>query len=459
MTKTTIVTLCLLTNILAVAIHASASNITSEGGFGEGLLTNGKNIETPAQRAARMAWWRAARFGMFIHYGPVTLLGREISWSRANSNTNCPNKGQTPVEVYDNLDKKFNPTKFNAGDWAGIAKTAGMKYVVLTAKHADGFLLWDSKVDGYNIMHSPFQRDLCAELANAVRADGLHMGWYFSPMDWRDPDCRSTNNDRFVSHIQDELRELLTNYGKIDVLWFDSDGRPTMWHPETTYPLVRGLQPQIIIDNRLEMSTFEQWKHQGTLRANEDFYTPEKQVGAYDDQRPWETCMTICEQWSWKPYDKLKSPAEVVDILCRTVGGDGNLLLNVGPMPDGRIEPRQVEVLKKVGAWMDVNGESIYGTRGGPWKPTEQIASTRKGSVVYVHVLKAGGDTVELPVLPRKIKSASVLGGGEVKAEVANGKILLHLPKKSGSLPAVIKLELDSSALDIPAITLTAPIQ
>jgi len=128
-------------------------------------------------------------------------------------------------------------------------------------------------------------------------------------------------------------------------------------------------------------------------------------------------------------------------------------------MPDGRIEPRQVEVLKKVGAWMDVNGESIYGTRGGPWKPTEQIASTRKGSVVYVHVLKAGGDTVELPVLPRKIKSASVLGGGEVKAEVANGKILLHLPKKSGSLPAVIKLELDSSALDIPAITLTAPIQ
>ena len=448
--------LVLLSVPLAVALHVSVAASAAggiKGSAGQGSTADLTN-ETPAQRAVRMAWWREARFGMFIHYGPVTLTGKEISWSRANSNTNCPNKGQTPVEVYDNLYKKFNPTNFNAADWAGIAKTAGMKYVVLTAKHCDGFLLWDSKVDGYNIMHSPFQRDLCAELANAVRADGLHMGWYFSPMDWRDPDCRSTNNDRFVSHIQDELRELLTNYGKIDVLWFDSDGRPVNWHPQTTYSLVRGLQPQIIIDNRLQMSTFEQWKQQGTLRENEDFYTPEKKVGAYDDQRPWETCTTICEQWSWKPYDKMKSPAEVVDILCHTVGGDGNLLLDVGPMPDGRIEPRQVEVLKKVGAWMDVNGESIYGTRGGPWKPTKEITSTRKGNVVYVHVLKVDGDTIELPALPRKINSASVLGGGEVKAEVANGKILLHLPKKSGLLPAVIKLELDGSALEIPAITL-----
>ena len=352
--------------------------------------------ESKPAHDARMSWWREARFGMFIHYGPVTLTGREISWSRANSNTNCPNKGPTPVEVYDNLYKEFNPTNFNAADWAGVAKTAGMKYVVLTAKHGDGFLLWDSKVDGYNIAASPFKRDLCAELAQAVRKEGLHMGWYFSPMDWRDPDCRSINNDRFVAHIQDEMRELLTNYGKIDVFWFDSDGRPVDWHPATTYPLVRGLQPQIIIDNRLEMATEAEWKNQGTLRENEDFYTPEQKVGAYDDQRPWETCMTICEQWAWKPNDKLKSPAEVVGILCRTVGGDGNLLLNVGPMPDGRIEPRQVEVLKRVGAWVDVNGESIYGTRGGPWKPTQQIASTRKGDAVYVHVLKAPRDTIQL---------------------------------------------------------------
>src|SRR5579863_4651710 len=136
--------------------------------------------ETHAQYEARMSWWREARFGMFIHYGPVVLTGKEISWSRANSNTNCPNKGPTPVEVYDNLYKSFNPTNFNAADWAGIAKEAGMKYVVLTAKHGDGFLLWDSKVDGYKITATPFKRDLCAELANAVREDGLRLGWYFS---------------------------------------------------------------------------------------------------------------------------------------------------------------------------------------------------------------------------------------------------------------------------------------
>ncbi len=425
-----------------------ASSILLATAFAQAQTATPSQTETKAAHEARLAWWRAARFGMFIHYGPVTLTGKEISWSRANSNTNCPNHGPTPVEVYDNLYKQFNPTNFNAADWAGIARMAGMKYVVLTAKHGDGFLLWDSQVDAYNIMHSPFHRDLCGELAAAVRRAGLHMGWYFSPMDWRDPDCRSVNNDRFVAHMQDELRELLTNYGKIDVLWFDSDGRPVDWHPATTYSLVRGLQPQIIINNRLEMATADQWRNQGSLRANEDFYTPEQKIGAYDDQRPWETCMTLGTQWSWKPNDKVKSPAEVVDILCRTVGGDGNLLLDVGPMPDGRIEPRQVEVLKQVGAWMAVNGESIYGTRGGPWKPTEQITSTRKGDVVYVHILKAAGNTIELPALPRNIKSASMLGGGKIKTEVADGKFILHLSEKLGSLPEVIKLELDGSAME-----------
>jgi alpha-L-fucosidase len=407
--------------------------------------------ESKEARAARMAWWREARFGMFIHYGPVTLTGKEISWSRANSNTNCPNKGPTTVEVYDNLYKQFNPTNFNAADWAGLAKAAGIKYVVLTAKHGDGFLLWDSKVDAYNITATPFQRDLCAELARAVRAEGLKLGWYFSPMDWRDPDCRSTNNARFVSHMQAKLRELLTNYGKLDVLWFDSDGRPTMWSPETTYPLVRGLQPQIIINNRLQLDTGEQWEnqHKLKLRENEDFYTPEQKVGSYDDQQPWESCITLGTQWSWKPNDKIKSAVEVISILAQTVGGDGNLLLNVGPMPDGRIEPRQVEVLKKVGAWMDVNGESIYGTRGGPWKPTSAIASTRKDSVVYVHVLKAQGDSIELPTIPRQIKSAAILGGREVKVVAAAGKITLHLPELRSSEATVIRLELDGPAMEI----------
>ena len=409
--------------------------------------------ETTAQNDTRPAWWRAARFGMFIHWGPVSLTGLELSWSRANSNTNCPNNGETPVAVYDNLYKSFNPTNFNARDWVDIAKSAGMKYMVLTARHADGFLLWNSKADGYNIGASPFHRDVCAELAEAAHNQNEKIGWYFSPMDWRDPDCRSANNDRFVKKNQAELRELLSNYGNIDVLWFDCDGRPAMWDPATTYPLVRGLQPQILINNRLEMSTQEQWVHQGRLNPDEDYYTPEQHIGAYDDRTPWETCMTLGTQWSWKPDDKIKSAGDVVRILAQCAGGDGNLLLDVGPMPDGRIEPRQVDVLKQVGAWLDKNGESIYGTRGGPWKPTKAIASTRTGKIIYLHILRSQGETVELPDIACKISSASLLDGGKIGFTQHDGKLILTIPPASqDASDTVVRLKLNASAMDLPPI-------
>jgi alpha-L-fucosidase len=411
----------------------------------------------PEQRDPRLAWWRAARFGMFIHWGPVSLTGQELSWSRANSNTNCPNHGSIPVAVYDNLYQRFSPTNFNADQWVRIARNSGMKYMVLTAKHADGFLLWDSKVDGYNINATPFHRDVCVEVAYAAHHQGMKIGWYFSPMDWRDPDCRSLNNDRFIRKIQAELRELLSHYGEISVLWFDCDGRPAIWDPTNTYALVKQLQPQIIIDNRLEMSTHEQWVHQGQLLSNEDFYTPEQRIGAYDERTPWETCMTLGTQWSWKPEDKIKSADEVIRILAQCAGGDGNLLLDVGPMPDGRIEPRQVAVLEQVGAWLDKNGASIYGTRGGPWKPTAAVASTRKGNVIYVHVLRHTGDTIELPAIGCKIKSASVLSGGNATFSNRDGTLILAVPPdRLDAGDTVIKLELDGSAMNLPATDLPA---
>jgi alpha-L-fucosidase len=409
--------------------------------------------ETTTQHDARLAWWRNARFGMFIHWGPVSLTGQELSWSRANSNTNCPNNGEIPVAVYDNLYKSFDPTNFNATEWVNIAKSTGMKYMVLTAKHGDGFLLWNSKVDGYNIGATPFHRDICAELSAAAHKQNEKIGWYFSEMDWRDPDCRSENNGRFVKKFQAELRELLSNYGKISVLWFDCDGRPAMWDPPATYALVRGLQPQILINNRLEISTTEQWLHQGQLLPNQDFYTPEQRVGAYDDKVPWETCMTLGTQWSWKPGDKIKSASEVIRILAECAGGDGNLLLDVGPMPDGRIEQREVEVLKQVGAWLDKNGESIYGTRGGPWKPTKAIASTRNGKTIYLHILRAQSDTIELPAVAGKIKSVSLLGGGKIEFTQQNDKVILTIPLASQDAgDTVVKLKLNGSAMDLPAI-------
>ena len=405
--------------------------------------------------------WQSNRFGMFIHWGPVSLIGQEISWSRANSNTNCPNNGPTPVEVYDNLYKQFNPTNFNASDWVEIARAAGMKYMVLTAKHGDGFLLWPSKADPYNIGATPFQRDICGELAAAAHSGGMELGWYYSPVDWRDPDCRSANNDRFNKKSQQELTELLSNYGRIQVLWFDCDGRPNrLQDPINTYALVRKLQPGILLDNRLEMGDHGEWVNQGHLRPNEDFYTPEQRIGAFDDQVPWETCMTLGTQWSWKPDDKIKTAAEVLSILARTVGGGGNLLLDVGPMPDGRIEPRQVDVLKQVGVWMSKYGQSIYGTRGGPWKPTKSVASTRMGDAIYMHVLRWNEDSVELPDISRRIKSSSLLDGTAVDVVKRGGKLFITAPaNERDALDTVVKLQLDGSAMDLPALEIAPKIK
>ncbi len=407
--------------------------------------------ETPAGRHARLNWWREARFGMFIHYGPVTLTGLEISWSRANSNTNCPNNGPTPVEVYDNLYKKFNPANFNAADWAGLAEAAGMKYVILTAKHCDGFMLWASKVDPYNITATPFKRDLCAELAGAVRKDGLRIGWYFSPEDWRDPDFRTARNAAFIPRMQGELSELLNNYGRIDVMWFDCDGGVPLYDQAATYAITKKSQPKIIINNRLDLGPGD--NSTMMLSPLADYYTPEQHIGDYDDQRPWETCMTLGTQWSWKPNDNIKTASDVIAILARTAGGDGNLLLDVGPMPDGRIEPRQAHVLKQVGAWMKKNGQSIYGTRGGPFKPADFGASTRKGKMIYIHVLKWPDGPLNLPDIPARIVGARLLHGGKADVRQRGGKIEISVaPVNRDDSDTVIVLKLDSDAMKIPAI-------
>ncbi len=399
-----------------------------------------------------MAWWRDARFGLFIHWGPVSLTGEEISWSRTNTNPKCPNHGPTSAEAYDNLYKRFDPVNFNANEWADIAKEGGMKYVVLTAKHCDGFLLWHSKVDPYNIEATPFKRDVCAELAKAVRHAGLHLGWYFSPMDWRDPDFRTDLNAIFVEKMQGEIAELLSNYGTVDLMWFDTDGHENAYDVANTYRIVKALQPSILIDNRLDMGSEEAYQRQEIIPPG-DYYTPEQRIGAYDDQRPWETCMTLGTQWSWKPEDKIKSAKEVVDILARCVGGDGNLLLNVGPMPDGRIEPRQVDVLKHVGKWLLANGRSIYGTRGGPWKATNDIASTRCGNTIYVHVLNAANGKVSLPDLPAKVESASLVHGQRVDVEQTATTLDLTIPESGiDPLDTVVTIKLDRPATTIPAI-------
>jgi alpha-L-fucosidase len=383
--------------------------------------------------------WRELKFGLFVHWGPVSLKGTEIGWSRAGERRGRNDKGtgEVPVEVYDNLYKQFNPVEFNADEWVRIAKDAGMRYLVFTSKHHDGFSMFDSRLTDYKITNSPFQRDVVKELADACHKAGLKLGYYYSPVDWHHPDYRTANHQRYIEYMHGQLREICSNYGRIDIIWFDGlGGTAKDWDSENLFKMIRQLQPHVIINNR------------AGLPADHD--TPEQQIGKFQNDRPWETCMTICQQWAWKPNDRMKSQKECIQTLVRVTGGDGNLLFNVGPMPDGRIEPRQVDRLKEMGDWLRKYGESIYGTRGGPIKTTAQLASTYKGNTIYVHVLAWPSDTITLPALPKRVSRSSLLTGGTVSVRQTKEAIEIQVPARDRQeIDTVVKLDLDGPAGEI----------
>lgn len=394
---------------------------------------------TPVQPEA-LKKWRDARFGMFIHWGPVSLTGHEIGWSRGN---------QTPIEAYDQLYKKFNPTNFNADDWVAVAKAAGMKYMVLTTKHHDGFCLWDTKQTDYNIMKSPFGRDVVKELAEACKKGGIGFGTYYSTCDWHHPDfpltspggkkARETHNlDRYTEYLKAQTKELLS-YGPLFTLWYDVPQKFDATRGAGIINMARGIQPDIVINNRTG--------HPG------DYDTPEQRVGGFQIDRPWETCMTICRQWAWKPDDPMKSLKECLQTLIRTNGGDGNLLFNVGPMPSGEIEGRQVDRLKEMGAWLAKNGEAIYGTRGGPWKPSIHVVSTRKGDKIYIHLLRKVDGPVTLPSLPVAVKSARILHGADVSHSVKDGVLSLDVPADAwDEIDTIVEISITGDSMDIEPI-------
>lgn len=394
----------------------------------------------PAQLQAAPAdrvWWQTARFGMFIHWGPVSLTGQEISWSRGGKRRGRTGHGPTPVEVYDNLYKKFNPIAFNADEWCKIAQDAGMKYLVFTTKHHDGFCMFDSEYTDYKITspESPFRRDITRELADACHRAGLRFGMYYSPPDWHHPDYRTEHHARYVQYLHNQIRELLTKYGQVDVLWFDGlGGTAKDWDSENLFRMIRTLQPRILVNNR------------GGLSG--DFGTPEQRIGGFDREHPWESCITICRQWSWKPNDRMKSLNECVHTLVRTAGGDGNLLFNVGPMPDGRIEPRQVKRLQEIGEWLGKYGESIYGTRGGPLYSVEWGCTTCKGKRVYLHVLDGKPHALAWPEFPVRIVGSRMLTPGHGSVEQVDGEPRITVdPTPQTGPDTILELELDKNAV------------
>lgn len=427
--------------ILAIALSClllSGLSLTAE--------TNRLASAPPSAAARRLAWWRDARFGLFIHWGPVSLEGTEISWSRG---------AQIPIEEYDRLYRQFNPTNFNAMEWMKVARAAGMKYVVFTTKHHDGFCMWDTRQTDYNIMHSPFGRDVVKELAAACKRQGLAFGTYHSVCDWHHPGFPLTSPggkvrrpvsdlDRYEEYLRAQVAELIHNYGPLLVMWFDVPQEFDRQRGQALVDYTRSLQPDILVNNR--------------SGAPGDYDTPEQRVGKYQDQRPWETCMTICHQWAWKPEDPMKSLKQCLQTLVLCAGGDGNLLFNVGPTPDGRIEARQAERLKEMGAWLAQYGQSIYHTRGGPWKPTQTIASTRRGKTIFLHVFAWDGDRVTLPKLPAKIRHVRVLTGGEAQVLEEADKLTVRVSAaRQQEIDTIIRLDLDRPAMDLPAVSCASP--
>jgi len=373
---------------------------------------------SPENLAARQ-WYQDARFGMFIHWGVYSVLA-DGEWVME----------QRPLTVgqYEKLPAQFNPQKFDAAAWVALAKAAGMKYITITSRHHDGFSMFDTKQTDYNIVkRTPYGRDPLKQLADECHRQGIKLFFYYSQLDWHNPDYfprgrtghrtgrpESGDWNRYLDFMNAQLRELLTNYGEIGGIWFDGmwDKPDADWQLQRTYSMIHQLQPAaLIIPN-----------HHKLPLPGEDVQTFEKDLpgqnttgfgGAAVSQLPLEMSETMNRSWGFNISDSnYKSTRELIRYLVRAAGNNANFLLNVGPMPNGEIQPEFVDRLHEMGAWTAKYGESIYGTRGGPVAPAVWGVTTQKGNTVYVHVLDWAGPSLTLPTLGKKVKSAKMLDTG-----------------------------------------------
>jgi len=371
-----------------------------------------------ANRPRRISWWRQARFGMFVHYGLYALLGRH-EWVMG---TEC-----IPKATYEKLADEFAPEPGAPRRWAKLAKAAGMKYMVLTTKHLEGFCLWETKQTDFNAAQRGPRRDLVAEYVEACRAEGLRVGLYYSLMDWHHPDGGACLYDpaarrRFLDFTRGCLRELMTGYGNIDLLWYDGSRPMTTaegWESDAMNQMVRHFQPEILINNR--------------SRHPEDFATPEGKIepSAGEDGRGWEACMTF-NGASWGYMQGAEVDAwrcrDIVKMLAECAGGQGNLLLNIGPRPDGSVPPEAVAPLEATGRWLQQHGEAVYGELdpGGAF-PTYCGRVSRKGRRVYFLRQTWSGTEQGLGGYETPLEQVTCLSTGEPVAFTQEGyRIVLH---------------------------------
>ena len=351
-----------------------------------------------ANRVERMKWWKAARFGMFIHFGVYSTIGRH-EWVMEDEGI--------PLSEYVPHAATFRPQAGSAREWARLAKQAGMKYMVMTTKHHEGFCNFDTKLTNYCATKQGPGRDLVQGYVEAARAEGLRFGFYYSLMDWHHPDGARSATDRdarkrFVDYTHGLIRELMTNYGKVDVLWYDvawpldADG----WESVRMNEMVFQLQPEIIVNNRNKLPG--------------DFSTPEQHITAETGGRAWEACMTLNDSWGYQAADdNWKSSKTVIRNLISCAHDSGNYLLNIGPRGDGSIPEPSVRILREVGEWMAVNGRTIYDSDPCQVRRSNYASFTRIGNTLYMHVHFWPGEYVAISGLMTKVKSAKLIKTGE----------------------------------------------
>jgi alpha-L-fucosidase len=412
---------------------------------------------TPENLAARR-WFDSARFGMFIHWGAFSVLG-DGEWVMNNRNIK--------VDDYHRLQQIFNPIAFDAHAWVSLAKAAGMQYITLITRHHDGFSVWDTKVSDWKITNTPWGKDEVKLMADECHRQGIKLFVYYSLLDWSRSDYpyetgrtgkgtgRTAKSDyaHYLQFMKDQLTELLTNYGEIAGVWFDGYWDQTNpegaadrssridWKLDEIYALIHKLQPQALIGNNHHMTPF----------PGEDFQMFEQDLPGENksgldfqpiSRLPLESCVTMNDSWGFNiTDDAYKSPKELLTLLVRGAGYGANLLLNIGPLPNGVIQPQFQERLQGMGAWLSVYGATIYGTHGGYLRPQPWGAITQKDNHVYIHVLKLDSDTLSLP-FPYKIRSVKVFAGGAaLPYTLKNGRLSLHFAAAVDPMDEVVDVE------------------
>ncbi len=434
-------------------------------------VVDSPGLNNTLSKDERMGWWNEARFGMFIHWGLYAVPAGEWKGEKVPGIGEwIMENGHIPVSEYEQLAKQFNPVKFNAEQWVQIAKNAGMKYIVITSKHHDGFCLWDTKYTDYDVVDAtPFKRDILGELAQECRKQGIKLCFYHSIMDWHHPDAQAPfypkyndtsksnpNFDRYVEYyLKGEIKELVHNYGPLGILWFDGEWvkdwtREMGWN---MYDYCLSLQPDIIVNNRVGNG---RQGMRGLSKSKEfagDYGTPEQEIPATGlPGVDWETCMTMNDTWGYKSYDNnWKSCEDLLHKLVDIASKGGNFLLNVGPTAEGLIPGPSVERLAAIGEWMKVNSESIYGTTASPLGEVPWGRCTAKPGKLYLHVFDwPANGKLEVSGLKNKVKKAYLLADKKraklLVMHTNSEKVVVTVPSKAADpVNTVIVLEINNN--------------